>query len=89
MRGDRQRRTQCLRDIEGIKLLFVFGLVLDAPSAILSIFAGSFIGLPVSLLFLKATKKHIVPFGPLLAIGATVIFLMHIDMNTIVNFLSY
>lgn len=72
-----------------IKLLFVFGFVLDAPSAILSIFVGSFIGLPVSLLFLKMTKKHIIPFGPLLAIGAVVILLMHIDMNTIVNFLSY
>jgi len=71
-----------------IKLLFVFGFVLDAPSAILSIFLGSFIGFPICLLLFKSNKEHIIPFGPLLALGATVILLMHINMYTIVGFLN-
>lgn len=72
-----------------IKLLFVFGFVLDAPTAILSIFMGSFLGLPGSLLFLKKSRKHIIPFGPLLAIGSIIVFLLHIDMHVIASFLSY
>lgn len=71
-----------------IKLLFVFGFVLDAPSAILAIFIGSFIGLPICLLLLKNNKEHVIPFGPLLALGVVIILLMHIDMYTIVNFLK-
>ena len=71
-----------------IKLLFVFGFVLDAPSAILAIFMGSFIGLPICLLLLKNNKEHIIPFGPLLALGSIIVLLMHIDMYTIVSFIK-
>ena len=67
-----------------IKLLFVFGIVLKVPIAMLSIFVGSLVGLPICLLMVK--KDNIIPFGPFLAIGATILLLFQIDLNTIINF---
>lgn len=72
-----------------IKLMFIFGLVLGAPLAIISIFIGSFVGLPISLILLSKNSEHIVPFGPYLSIGATIILLLNIDFNTLINFLSH
>lgn len=69
-----------------IKLLFIFGMVLSYLPAMLSIFLGSFVGLPISLLLLKKHKDHIIPFGPFLAVGAVIILLLHIDTNFILNF---
>ncbi len=68
-----------------IKLLFIFGMVLTSPIAILSIFLGSLIGLPISLVMLKKDNSHIIPFGPFLAAGAIILLLMHIDLNTIIS----
>ncbi len=68
-----------------IKLMFIFGLVLGYPMAILSIFVGSIIGFPISLLLLKKSPDHIIPFGPFLAAGAIIIYLLQIDLNTIIN----
>ena len=71
-----------------IKLLFIFGMVLGFPLAILSIFVGSVIGLPISIIMMKKNSSHIIPFGPFLSAGACVILLSKIDFNTIVNYLS-
>ena len=68
-----------------IKLVFVFGLVLGYPMSILSIFLGSVIGLPISLITLKTNTEHIIPFGPFLAAGAVIILLLGIDLNTIMD----
>jgi len=68
-----------------IKLMFIFGLVLGYPMAILSIFVGSIIGLPISLIMLNKNSDHIIPFGPFLATGAIIILLLQIDMNTILH----
>jgi len=68
-----------------IKLLFIFGMVLTSPIAILSIFLGSLIGLPISLVMLKKDNSHIIPFGPFLSAGAIILLLMHIDLNTIIS----
>lgn len=72
-----------------IKLMFIFGLVLGAPFAIISIFIGSLVGLPISLILLSKNSEHIVPFGPYLSIGAIIILLLNIDFNTLINFLSH
>lgn len=72
-----------------IKLMFIFGLVLGYPMAILSIFIGSIIGLPLSLIMLKKNTEHIIPFGPYLAAGATIILLLHINMNTLLNLYNF
>ena len=70
-----------------IKLLFVFGLVLGWGSAVFSIFLGSLIGLPLSLIILFKKKDHIIPFGPYLSLGAIIILLTKIDINWLLNLL--
>lgn len=70
-----------------IKLLFVFGLVMGWPLAILTILLGSVIGLPISLIILFKNKNHEIPFGPFLSLGALLIILTRIDMNMILNLL--
>lgn len=70
-----------------IKLLFLFGLTLGAPVAILSIFLASFIALPISILILYRNKTNIIPFGPFLSISAMILFFLQIDFSTITNLL--
>ena len=71
-----------------IKLMFILGMVLDFPIAILSIFVGSFVGLPISLLSLKNNKEHIIPFGPFLSVGALILHLMQINTDMIIKYLT-
>ena len=71
-----------------IKLLAVFGLVLDWPLALISIFVGSLIGLPIALIICLRKNEHILPFGPFLGIGAILILFSKIDINQIIEFLS-
>lgn len=70
-----------------IKLMFVFGLVLSWPIALISVFLGSFIGLPVSLYILGTKKNHEIPFGPFLSLGAVILFLSRINVDTIIQYL--
>lgn len=68
-----------------IKLLGVFGLVLGWPLALISIFVGSVIGLPISLLLCLKSKNHELPFGPYLGAGALILFLSQININEILE----
>lgn len=68
-----------------IKLMFIFGMTLTYPIAILSIFVGSLIGLPIALLIIWSKKDHVIPFGPFLAAGATLLLLLQINLDTILN----
>lgn len=70
-----------------IKLLFVFGLVLKFPLAVFSIFLGSLIGLPISLITLNKNQEHIIPFGPFLAAGGAILLLSKVTFETIISFL--
>lgn len=71
-----------------IKLMFLFGLVLGYPLAILSIFLGSIIGLPISLIIVAKKSSHEIPFGPFLSLGALILFLTQIDFDTILKALD-
>lgn len=68
-----------------IKLMFVFGLVLGYPLAIISIFVGSIIGLPISLIIVAKKSSHEIPFGPFLSAGALILLLSQIDFNAIIK----
>ncbi len=68
-----------------IKLLAVFGLTIGFPMSVISVFLAAIIGLPISIIILKRTSSHEIPFGPFLAIAATIIILLKIDMNSILN----
>lgn len=70
-----------------IKLLFFFGLTLGFPYAILSIFLGSFIGLPISLLF-QYKKTNIIPFGPYLCAGAVILLFLNIPFLELIDLIT-
>ena len=72
-----------------IKLLFIFGYVLGYPLSLLAIFIGSILGLPFSYLAVKITKNHEIPFGPILSLGAVIIYLLQIDFNQVVEILNW
>ena len=71
-----------------IKLMFIFGLVLDYKMAILSIFLGSFIGLPISLILVKNKSNHEIPFVPFLSFGALVILLTQFNFDKLLQILG-
>lgn len=72
-----------------IKLLFIFGYVLGYPLALLSIFVGSILGLPLSYFLMKITKSHEIPFGPLLSLGAIIIYFSQMNFNQIIDLLNW
>lgn len=71
-----------------IKLLLVFGIYLGWELAIFAVFLASFIGLPISLIYLKFKKDNVIAFGPFLTISAIIITLTKIDVATIINLLT-
>lgn len=71
-----------------IKLMFVFGLVLGWPTAILSVFFSSFIALPTSFFLMSKDNSHEVPFGPFLSIAAVILLLSGIDMNFVLDLMT-
>ena len=81
-----------------IKLMFLFGLVLGYPMALISIFVASFIALPVGLYFTYKYRdqkyideedipEHSIPFGPFLAIAAILLLLSRMDFQFIIDML--
>lgn len=68
-----------------IKLMFFFGLCTNFANALFSIFVGSIIALPISLIILKLKKTNIIPFGPFLSLGIMIIILTGIDIVSLLN----
>lgn len=72
-----------------VKLMFIFGLVLGFPMTIVSIFLGSFIGLPISLILLHRKRGEEIPFGPYLSLGAIIVYLLKISFDNIISLLTF
>lgn len=72
-----------------IKLMAIIGLVLNYKIAIISIFLASIIGLPISLIILYKSKSDIIPFGPFLSISAIILLFLQLDINEIINLLTF
>ena len=70
-----------------IKLEFFTGCLLGVPNGLFSIFIGSILALPLSIV--NAKKDNMVPFGPFLLLGALIIYIFKIDVIKILNDLSY
>jgi len=68
-----------------IKLMFVFGLMFGFEMSIVSIFLASIIGLPISLILLRKSEDHVLPFGPYLGVSALIIVLFHINIADVLN----
>jgi len=72
-----------------IKLMFVIGMIIGFDMSIVSIFLSAFLALPVSIIILKTKKDHEIPYGPFLALAALIIYFTHLDLNMIINFLTF
>ena len=69
-----------------IKLLFLVGFVLGMDMSIVTIFIAAFIALPISIISLIRNDNNVLAFGPYLSLGAAIIFLTNLNLNTILNF---
>lgn len=72
-----------------LKLMAVIGMVLGWKVTLICIFLASFIGLPISLIILFKNKTDIIPFGPFLSVSAIILFLLQLDFQTIITFLTF
>ena len=86
--GNKILKKECLGGGD-IKMMFVFGLILDPLLGTLSIFLGSFIALPISLFLLRKQEENLIPFGPFLLIALAIIYFTKLTPETVVNFLTY
>lgn len=70
-----------------IKLMFLFGLVIGFSLSICDIFLATFIAFPIALFLLVRRKDNMIPFGPFLAMGAILIHISKVNIDSIINFL--
>lgn len=71
-----------------IKMMFVFGLVLDPLLGTLSIFLGSLFALPMSLYLMKRNNEKVIPFGPFLLIAFVFIYFTKITPDGLIALLG-
>ena len=72
-----------------IKMMFVFGLVLNPLLGVIVIFVGSVLALPVSLILLRKKHENLIPFGPFLLIAFTFIYFTQLTTPMIFEFLRW
>lgn len=72
-----------------IKLLLIFGIVLGLPNSLFTIFIGSIIALPTSIISLKNNDNHILPFGPFLSMAAIILLLFDTTLSTLLKQLLF
>ena len=70
-----------------IKMMVYVAFILGWKLSIVVIFLASFLALPISIINMYRKNEHMLPFGPYLAIGALIILLGKLDINTIINLL--
>ncbi len=71
-----------------IKMMFLFGLILDPLLGTLSIFLGSLLALPISLFFLYRKKENMIPFGPFLILALAMIYFTKITTPMVISWLN-
>lgn len=71
-----------------VKMMFLFGLILDPLLGTLTIFLGSLFALPVSLYLYYANKEHVIPFGPFLILAFAFIFFLKIEPSEVIAWLG-
>ncbi len=71
-----------------VKIMFLFGLVLDPLLGVLTIFLGSFIALPISIVLYYVSRDKIIPFGPFLTLAFLFMYFTKITTPEILHFLG-
>lgn len=72
-----------------IKMMFVFGLVLEPLLGTLTIFLGSLFALPMSLYLMKRNNEKVIPFGPFLLIAFVFIYFTKITPDSLMKLLGF
>lgn len=72
-----------------VKLMFLFGLIMDPLLGVLTIFLGSIFALPISLLLYFSEHEKVIPFGPFLLIGFAFLYFAKITPDMIINWLIF
>lgn len=72
-----------------VKMMFLFGLVLDPLLGTLTIFLGSIFALPMSLFLLYKNKENVIPFGPFLLMAFAFIYFTKITPEVLVSWLGF
>lgn len=71
-----------------VKMMFVFGILLHPLLGLFSIFFGSLLALPVSIILFYRKKQNLVPFGPFLLISLTFIYFTKINVPMILEWIK-
>ena len=71
-----------------IKLMFVFGLLINPLLGLVVIFIASILALPISLIILALKKENLVPFGPFLLISFMFIYFTRLNLPIIIEFIK-
>lgn len=72
-----------------IKMMFLFGLVLDPLLGTLTIFLGSLFALPMSLYLMNKNNEKVIPFGPFLLLAFAFIYFTKLTTPTIMSWLGF
>lgn len=72
-----------------VKLMFVFGLILDPLLGCLTIFLGSLFALPMAIFLYLSNNEKVIPFGPFLLIAFSFIYFSKITSIDIINWLGF
>ena len=71
-----------------VKMMFLFGLVLDPLLGALTIFLGSLFALPISIGLYFSKNEKVIPFGPFLLLGCAFICFTKITSQGIISWLG-
>ena len=72
-----------------VKMMFLFGIVLDPLLGTLTIFLGSLIALPMSLILYFKEEENVIPFGPFLLISFALMFFTKLTPEMIIKWLGF
>ena len=72
-----------------VKMMFLFGLVLDPLLGTIAVFLGSVLALPMSLFLLYKNHEKVIPFGPFLLIAFTFLYFTKITPSMIISWLQF
>lgn len=72
-----------------VKMMFLFGIVLDPLLGTLTIFLGSLFALPMSLFLYIKKKENVIPFGPFLLVAFAFIYFTKLTSLDVIKFLGF
>ena len=85
--GNKILKKECLGGGD-IKLMLLFGLILDPLLGIFTVFLASLLALPMSYFLMDKLEEKIIPFGPFLLMALTLVYFTKISPEMIINWLT-